>query len=158
MAFLGERFSVDDLPPSERNFEPIPAGMYQAVIKAADMKKTKAGGDMVTAQFLIVGPAHQGRVVFANFNIKNTSEVAETIGRQQLGELLRATGKNVIEQTDELIGATCDIKVAIKPAAGQYEAGNEIKGYRAAAGGMPSIPQAQEKPAASTQPAPPWAK
>ncbi|HAC91316.1 MAG TPA: hypothetical protein DCF63_11915, partial [Planctomycetaceae bacterium] len=44
MAFLSQSFAVDELPQgSGGNFEPLPAGWYQATITSAELKKTKAG-------------------------------------------------------------------------------------------------------------------
>lgn len=159
MAFLGEQFSTDTLPEGLGSFEPLPPGWYSATITGADLCNTKAGtGQYIKLRFDITGPTHQGRVVFANLNIRNRNAQAETIGRQQFGDLLRSIGLESASDTDQLIGGQIDIKVSIRPGDGQYEAQNEVKGYRAIAGAPPvaavAAPPAQEKAAAS----PPWAK
>lgn len=166
MAFLNETFSAADLPQSDRNFEPLPPGWYTATISAADLTPTKAGtGAYIKMRYDVTGPTHQGRVVFANLNIRNANPEAERIGRQQLGDLMRAIGLPTLSDTDQLIGAQVGIKLKISPARDGYEASNDVAGFKAV-GGAPSIPAAPAaaKPAAAAPaPAaagarPPWAK
>ena len=160
MAFLGQTFDANELPQGNGgNYDPLPAGWYNANITAAELKPTKDGsGQYIKVRYDITGPSHQGRVVFGNLNIKNQSAKAEEIGRAQLGELMRAIGLARVQDTDQLIGGQLQIKVAIREASGGYEAQNEVKGYKAMAGAQPvmSAPAAAPAPAASNTP--PWLK
>jgi hypothetical protein len=159
--FLGQNFNVDDLPQSDNNFEPIPAGWYTATIGGAELKDTKAGtGKFVSVRFDIIGPSHEGRVVFTNLNISNPNPKAEEIGRQQLGDIARALGLKSVSDSDQLIGGTLSIKVTVKDDP-QYGKGNEVKGYKAVDGSAPpaagaSAPAASNASASSKSP--PWAK
>jgi hypothetical protein len=136
MAFLDEEFNVDSLPQGTSNFEPLPEGWYNATITGAEVKATNAGtGKYISCKYTITGPTHQGRVVFGNLNIKNPSTKAEEIGRQQLGEIMRAIGLAKVQDTDQLIGGNLGIKLTVKT--GDY-AGNEIRGYRALGGAAPA--------------------
>jgi len=156
MAYLGETFDTATLPEST-GFDPLPAGWYDAHIAAAEVKATKDGsGQYIKLRYTITGPTHEGRVVFGNLNIRNASPKAEEIGRQQLNELLRAIGLARVTDSDELIGGSLSIKLTVKPADGQYDAGNEVRGFKALAGGAPPMPAAAT--AAPGKPAPPWAK
>lgn len=178
MAFLD--ISLSDLPESTSGaYDPLPAGWYTAMIAGADLQATKDGtGQYIKIKYSITGPSHQGRIVFGNLSIKNASAKAEEIGRQQLGELMRAIGLARVQDTDQLIGGQLSIKLDIRPArtdaaSGKtYDAQNEVKGYKAAGGSAPaaampsfgaaSQPQAQahaapSAPAAASS-APPWAK
>jgi hypothetical protein len=164
MAFLDEEFTLDTLPVGNTgNFEPLPEGWYNSSITGAEIKATKAGdGKYIAVKYTITGPSHQGRVVFGNLNIKNASTKAEEIGRQQLGEIMRAIGLAKVTDTDQLIGGNLGIKLVVKT--GEY-AGNEIKGYRALGGVTPAA-VAPFKPvgpsaaagAPAAKSAPPWAK
>ena len=159
MAFLDEEFSIDTLPVSTSNFEPLPDGWYNAAITGAEIKATKANdGKYIAVKYTITGPTHQGRVIFGNLNIKNASMKAEEIGRQQLGEIMRAIGLAKVTDTDQLIGGNLSIKLVVKT--GEYS-GNEIKGYKALGGSAPAA-VAPFKPVAPTatpaKSAPPWAK
>ena len=165
MAFLDEEFNVDSLPQGTSNFEPLPEGWYNATITGAEVKATNAGnGKYISCKYTITGPTHQGRVVFGNLNIKNPSTKAEEIGRQQLGEIMRAIGLAKVQDTDQLIGGNLGIKLTVKT--GDY-AGNEIRGYRALGGAAtaavtPFKPAGAAPAAKSATPnkfgASPWAK
>ena len=156
MAFLDQTFSADDMPVSEKSYEPLPAGWYTASITAAELKNTKAGtGQYIAIRYDIIGPTHQGRIVFGNLNIRNPNATAEGIGRQQLGEIMRAIGIAKVQDTDELIGGQLSIKIAIKVSE-QYGDQNEVRAFKAIAGSTPPAPAA--KAAASGKAAPPWQK
>lgn len=173
MAFLGQTIEVNTLPESN-SYELIPVGWYAVTIVDAELKDTKDGtGQYISLKYSISGPTHQGRTVYGNINIKNKSIKAEEIGRADLGSLMRAIGLPRVSDTDELLNGQLQIKVGISeartdPSTGKtYEARNEVKGYKALAGGMPpataptfpSLPQTQAAaPAAPKASAtPPWA-
>ena len=159
MSFLDMPINVNELPESNNSFDPLPAGWYQANIKGSELKDTKSGtGQYIAVQYDILGPTHQGRVVFGNLNIRNPNPKAEEIGRQQLGELMRAIGLNTVQDTDELIGGQLMIKLAIKKSE-EYGDSNEIKGYKALEGGASRQSTMQSKPAQQKQSSSaPWAK
>jgi hypothetical protein len=164
MAFLNEEFNVNELPQGNGNFEPLPAGWYTATISQSELKDTKAGnGQYIKLRYDITGPTHQGRVVFGNLNIKNANPKAEEIGRQQLGDIMRAIGLAKVTDTDQLIGGQIAIKLEVKEDA-QYGASNEVKGFKSVSGSAAPaaavIPAkaAAPAPAAPAKAAPPWAK
>jgi hypothetical protein len=163
MAFLTEEFNVNDLPVSKMgSFEPLPAGWYTATINQAELKDTKANnGQYIKLRYDITGPTHQGRVVFGNLNIKNANPKAEEIGRQQLGEIMRAIGLAKVTDTDQLIGGQISIKLEIKQD-DQYGASNEVKGFRSVAGSPAPATTSFAAPAAAqisvAKAAPPWSK
>lgn len=169
MAFLGESFGIDDLPQSDRNYELIPEGWYTATITKADLGQTKSGtGQKIDMRYDITGPTQQGRVIFGSINIRNQSQKAEEIGRQQLGEIMRSIGLAKVEDTDQLVGGQLCIKIKIrKPtdndkANGYHDDKNEIGGWKSVSGGATPMPAATSSaPAASSAPGgakPPWAK
>jgi hypothetical protein len=167
MAFLGETFSTDDLPVSDRSYDLIPEGWYNVSITKADLGQTKSGtGTKIDMRYDITGPSHEGRVVFGSINIRNQSQKAEEIGRQQLGEIMRAIGLANVEDTDQLIGGQIQIKIKIrKPtdndkANGYHDDKNEIGGWKSLNGSTP-LPASTAAPAATSAPGgskPPWAK
>ncbi len=158
MSFLGETFNAADLPQGTGGFDPIPAGVYTASITQANLKDTKDGtGKMIAIRLDITGPSHQGRVIFSNINIRNKSPKAEEIGRQQLGEIMRAIGLASLQDTDQLIGGQVQIKVDIEKKEG-YEARNQVKGYKAVAGSAAPAPNPAAAPTPAAGAAPPWAR
>lgn len=162
MAFLNETFVAAELPQSDRNFDPIKPGWYDVSITGAELRQTKSGtGQYIAVRYDVTGPTHQGRVVFANLNIRNQNPQAESIGRQQLGELMRAIGLAKVEDTDQLIGSHLQIKVKIRESAG-YDPQNDVSGFRAS-GGAAKQPAQQPAAQAAQQPTTggakaPWAK
>ena len=172
MAFLGETFSVDSLPVSDRSYDLVPEGWYTATITKADINMTKSGtGQKLDMRYDITGPTHEGRVIFGTINIRNQSVRAEEIGRQQLGEVLRAIGLGTIQDSDQMIGGVLGIRVKIKhateadKAAGYSDSRNEIGGFRPVGGAAPmaapTFAAAPSTPAPAAAPEgvkPPWAK
>ena len=163
MAFLGKEIIVDEV--AEQSFDPIPEGEYHLKITETELKDSASGGSYIKLKFIVIGPSHQGRVIFGNITIRNNNPKAEEIGTQQLATLARAIGVKKVSDTDQLIGGEFIGRVIIKPAEGKYDAQNEVKRFKALPGGptafaaptaspMPA-PSAQSAPAAS---APPWAR
>lgn len=159
MAFLNETYDVNQLPQGNNNYEPLPAGWYTATITQAELKDTKAGnGQYIKLRYDITGPTGQGRVVFGNLNIKNPNQKAEEIGRQQLGDIMRAIGLAKVTDTDQLIGNSLSIKLDVKQDE-QYGPSNEVKGFKSLSGSaapVASMPAAAAP--ATAKAAPPWAK
>ena len=159
MSFLD--FKVEDLPEDGGSFEPVPAGWYQVQIKAAEVVQTKAGtGEYIKLRLDILGPTHEGRVLFANLNIRNPSVASEDIAHKQLGAIMRAIGLAHLQDSDQLVGGMLMVKVSIKSSE-QYGDSNEVKAFKAIDGSAPpkSAPAAQ-KPASDSNEAvaaPPWA-
>jgi hypothetical protein len=150
MSFI-ETFNAADAPASRTEFTPLPAGWYLATIHSAEVRQTKAGnGQFIKLRYDIVGGEHGGRVVSGNLNTKNASEKAQEIGRQQLGELMRAIGLPTIQDTDQLVGGTLEIKLSVRDDP-QWGVSNEVKGFRAA---NHSAPAAAPKPAVAANA--PW--
>ena len=157
---LNEEFSLDTLPKSTSSFDPLPAGIYEVTITKAELKDNKAGtGQLISIRYDIVGPTHQGRVIFGNFNIKNPNPKAEEIGRQQLGEMMTAIGISKVNNTDQLIGARLKIKLVVRSSE-EYGEQNDIKGWSSVSGAsIPKISETSESTTAATSKAsPPWAK
>ena len=143
MAFLGQTIRAEDLPESTGgDFQPLPAGDYTVSIMSADLTPTKDGsGQYIKLKLSVLAPTHQGRIVFANLNIRNQSAKAEEIGRAQLGDILRAIGLPQIEDSDQLIGGTMIVSLSVKAATEQYAAGNDVKKYKAIPTERPVVAQ-----------------
>ena len=162
MALLGYTVNQNDLPEDQGSFEPLPAGDYQVRIAETSINSTASGtGQYIKVRMDVTGPTHQGRVLFTNLNIKNDSQKAEEIGRQQLGAIMRAIGLDSISDTDELVSGAMTVKVVIKQS-DQYGPQNEVKSFKAINGSKPpamgATGGATTGQAASASAKPPWAK
>lgn len=128
MAELGE-FNAEEHKPLD-SFDPIPPDKYVAMIVESDIADTKsAGGKRLAITWQIVDGEYEGRKVFDNVNLQNASTQAVEIGQRQLATICRAVGKLKVKDSAELHDIPCIIDVRIKPAKGDYAAGNEIRGY-----------------------------
>lgn len=150
MANLGFTINQNDLPEDNGgDFAPLPAGEYNVRIAETEIKTTKSGtGQYIKLRLDVIGPTHEGRVLFSNLNIKNDSQKAEEIGRQQLGTIMRAINLPSLQDTDQLVGGMLTVKVAIRKSE-EYGDSNDIKAYKAMQGS--AAPQANAMPQQQTQ-------
>jgi hypothetical protein len=146
---LDEVFTLDSVPAPTSNYDAIPAGLYEATIANAEIKDSKSGGKYINVRYDITGPSHAGRVVFGMITISNANPKAEEVGRQQLGELIRAIGLDKLSDTDQLIGGSLIIKLDVEQSE-KYGEQNRVRGFRPASKGKPTL--------APTTNTPPWAK
>ena len=161
---LSTPINTETLPAGDE-FDPIPIGRYRAMITKAEIKETNARtGEYINLQLAIDGPTHEGYKVFAILNIRNPSEMAEKIGRGQLGQLTRAIGLVTDDlDTDDLEGKMVEIKVGIRKSE-EYGDKNDVKAFYAIDGSAAPAPKGKKKigsaPAgkktASKGKTPPW--
>lgn len=144
-------FNAAAVPPSD-SFDPILAGWYTGIIEEAELKPTSAGtGSYIALKVKVQGPTNTGRIVFANITYSNPNEKAIEIGHRQISAICHALGVMNLTDTNMLCGRPLQFKVKIKPAEGQYEARNEITGWKAVDGAAPAVaaPAAPAAPAAA---------
>lgn len=156
MAKLDNAFDSDQHDDMIGAFDPIPADDYLAHITASDIKQTKAKtGKYIKFEFTIIDGEYKGRKIWTNLNIINRNPVAVEIAQKELATLCRACGVAQVEDTQELHGIPFVMSVKIKPASGDFPAGNEPCGYAAVEGGEAPAPKAT---AAQKTGGVPWAK
>jgi hypothetical protein len=142
---LETAFETKNLPQAD-SFDPIPAGWYGATVEKAEVKETKSGtGRYLNIQWKVDGPKYAGRIIFDMINYNNSNPKAQEIGLRQLSSLLAATAIFRLEDTDQLIGASCQIKVSIREQDG-YDPQNVIKTYKAHEGSSLPKPAPAEAP------------
>lgn len=125
---------------NDGDFGPIPDGWYATKIVAAEIKQTKAGtGNYVSVQFSVTGPTHANRRIFSIYNIQNPNAEAEKIGLAELARLAGACGIEKLDDTDQLVGMHCEVKVATQKSI-EYGDKNVVKGARE--GSVKNVPMA----------------
>lgn len=113
------------------DYTPIPAGEYIAVITDSEEKPTKDfTGSYVQMTFEVIEGQFKGRKIFNRLNLQNKNPVAVDIARRELSSICHAAGVLSPRDSNELHNKPMLIKVAVKPAQGEYSASNEIKGYK----------------------------
>ena len=143
----GYNFNAEEVEPSS-SFDPIPAGWYQAIISSSEMKATRDGyGEYLSLTLQVIEGQYENRLVFARLNLKNANDKAVDIARKDLAAICRAVGVMSPQASEELHDIPLMIKVKVRPASGDYEASNDIGGYKAVEGAnLTPAPKAASKP------------
>lgn len=135
------------------NFDPLPNGNYEAIITAAELKAAKTGnGEYLEVVFEIIEGIHTGRKIWNYLNIKNKSDIASKIARQQLASICKAIGLMNPQDTSELLDKPLVITVRIDK---QDTTRNKITAYASSDGTHAEVVEEQPKPAAKKKP---WQK
>jgi hypothetical protein len=124
-----------------KDFEPLPAGKYPAVITASEMKSTKTGnGKFLELAFEIIEGAYKGRRLWSRLNLENPNLTAVKIACAELSMLCRAVG--VLEPKDsvELHNLPLLITVKCKTRNDTGEVTNEVRGYAKKDVALPAKP------------------
>ncbi len=159
----GYNFNAEEVEPSS-SFDPIPAGWYTAIISSSEMKATRDGyGEYLSLTLQVIEGQYENRLVFARLNLKNANDKAVDIARKDLAAICRAVGVMSPQASEELHDIPLMIKVKVRPASGDYEASNDIGGYKAVEGAnLTPAPKAASKPQtpppAATTTKKPWQK
>jgi hypothetical protein len=155
----GYNFNAEEVEPSS-SFDPIPAGWYQAIISNSEMKATRDGyGEYLSLTLQVIEGQYENRLVFARLNLKNANDKAVDIARKDLAAICRAVGVMSPQASEQLHDIPLMIKVKVRPASGEYEASNDIGGYKAVEGAnLTPAPKTQTPQPAATTTKKPWQK
>jgi hypothetical protein len=126
MADLGN-FDANQVEPN-KDFEAIPAGRYEAMIVASEMKPTSAGtGEYLEMQLAVLSGPHQGAILWDRLNLKNPSDKAVQIARGQLSSICRAVGVLVPKDSTQLHNLPMVVRVDTRDYEGRKY--NDVKAY-----------------------------
>jgi len=132
-------FDANQVEPSA-DFEPIPAGKYEAVITESEMKPTKAGtGHYLQLTFQVIEGEFKNRFLWARLNLDNPNATAVQIARSELSAICRAVGVMAPSDSTELHDLPLVISVKCKKREDTGELTNEIKGYSAKKSEPPAV-------------------
>lgn len=85
------------------DFAVVPAGTYPAIAVSSEMKPTKSGtGQMLVVTFELLDGQFKGSKVWARMNLVNQNQQAVDIAKRELGELCRAVGVIMPNDSSEL--------------------------------------------------------
>jgi hypothetical protein len=150
MANLGESYNVNDAPEIE--YQPIPAGVYTAIIEDSEKKLSKSRNNYLNLKIRIVEGQYKDRYVWDILNLWHSNEKVKNIARGTLGKIQEAVNVPDVSDSSMLHNKPMKVKLAIQPDEG-YGPKNTVKGYKPVAG--------NPAPAPATAPAPqteqkPW--
>lgn len=130
MASLGEGgFDARTVEPNA-GFDVLPAGEYDAVIVASEVKATSNGdGKYLKLELQILNGQFQNRKVWDQLNIWNLNAQAVQIAKGTLSAICRAIGVLTPNDSAELHNKPLRIKLAVKKDA-EYGDKNVVKAYK----------------------------
>jgi hypothetical protein len=165
--YLDESFDDRAVAASTGVPEPVPPGDYMLQVEQTELVPTKdQTGMMLKATLSIVSGEFEGRKIFPQFNVRNKSAQAQTIGIGELKALALACGVDwevARTDTDSLMWKPFRASVGyekqqINPATGQpYPARNRVTKYHAAGNAAPAAPAAVKPAPTAARPAAPQA-
>ena len=147
-------FDANTVEPST-DFEPIPAGTYEALIIDSAMNTTRSGdGQFLELVFEVIAGPHKGRRLWARLNLTNANELTVQIAKAELSALCRAV--NVLAPNDsiELHNIPLILKVGVKRRNDTQELSNVIRGYAKRESSPASVTTAAQRSVSNSTP--PW--
>lgn len=108
-AMLPQQINVSELPDDD--FEPVPPGIYEAMITANEMKTTNAGDG---AYLLLTVQLDGGRILFERLNLQNKNEKAVEIAYKTLKKVCEAVGVTLLTNGDQLMNRRFKVAVEIE--------------------------------------------
>ena len=137
--------SFDATSIDTSSHDPIPAGVYEALITESEIRATRAGnGKGINFTFEILSGPHKGRKVWAWINFQHPNQEAQRIGQEELARICKAVGVGKLEDTAQLHNLPMMITVAIVK---DDQSRNVIRNYQAKEGAAPA--QTAAAPASS---------
>ena len=166
-------FDASQVAPDTGSQDALPAGWYQAMMEASEMKPTKNnavdGGMFLECKFNVIAPPqHAGKKFYSRLNLRNSNPTAQEIGYKQLSAICHAVGVLQVADSAQLHNIPLHAKLKLRKPDGDYEASNEVSAYKSvteqvqlvgsapvgAVAGFPATP-GMMPPAATPQFAPP---
>lgn len=157
MAYLGMNFDANTVEPNAA-FEPVPTGWYRVSIIKSEMKETKNGeGHYLQLEMEILEGQYAGCKLWDRLNLFNPNQQAVDIAQRTLSAICHAIGVLTVTDSEALHGHPLLARAVFVPAKGDYDAKNDIKGYKADAfftASTPPTPKPAPAPARQPMPAP----
>ena len=139
-------FDANTIEPAQQ-FEPLPNGDYRVAITETESRPTKAGtGAYLLLKLQVLEGQHQGRILFDRLNLDNPNQTAVDIAKRTLAAICTSVGVMTPKDSSELLDKPMMVKVVVTPPQNGYDAGNDIKGYKAAGAASASPTGAAKKP------------
>jgi hypothetical protein len=127
----------------KKSFDPLNEGDYLMALKTIEEKKSKAGDQMVTAQFEVVDGDMKGRLIFDNYLVTHKNPDVPEFAKNRVSRFLQAVGVqggfdevgNDYSALEEYVGKSFIAGVAYskpyKNKDGELTIGNRIKSFKA---------------------------
>jgi len=149
-------FNANEVEPM-RNFDPLPAGQYVAMIVASEEKTSQNGHRFVTLEFEILEGQYKGRKLWVNLNLYHPNPETVKFARAELASICLAVGVPAPQDSTQLHNTPITISVRCVNRKDNGELQNRVRGYasrsaaaQAAPHGVSAGPQAAPRQAAAS--------
>jgi hypothetical protein len=151
-------FDASQVAPDTGAQDALPAGWYDVVMEASEMKPTKDNtGAYLECKLNVIAPQNfQGKKIYTRLNLRNSNATAQEIGYKQLSAICHAVGVLQVADSAQLHNIPFKVKLKLRPAEGPYEASNDVTAYKNI-NEQVGVPAVAGFPAASAAPAAPMA-
>lgn len=125
-------FDATQVAPDTGAQDALPAGWYDVLIEASEMKPTKNGdGAYLEVKFNVIAPAQfANKKVCGRLNLRNPNATAQEIGYKQLSAICHATGILQVADSAQLHNIPLKIKLKLRKPDADYDASNDITAYK----------------------------
>lgn len=160
MAELNYKVNPDE---QEKDFSPVPVGLYPVVIEGSDYTENKdKTGMILKLTYQIIDGKFKGQKLFENLNLHNKSQQAEEISRRSLNSIGIAVGVTDLRDSSLLHDIPLNVDVGIKESP-EYGVQNKIKKHlpftsQPQNGNSTSATMPVEEVSNETVAKPPWEK
>lgn len=128
-------FNARNVQPMD-NMEAMPTAWYKVVISESEIKETNAKtGHLLELVYTVIEGQFSKRKLFDRVNIDNPNPVAVEIGHRQLSSICHAVNVYDLQDSTQLHNIPFMVRAVYREAGKgadgkQYDATNEIKGYK----------------------------
>ena len=125
-------FDASQVAPDTGAQDALPAGWYDVVMEASEMKPTKDNsGAYLECKLNVIAPQNfQGKKIYTRLNLRNANATAQEIGYKQLSAICHAVGVLQVADSAQLHNIPFKVKLKLRPAEGPYEASNDVTAYK----------------------------
>lgn len=133
-------FNANNVAPSAP-MELLPPGEYVVQIVNSEMRQTKdGGGSYLWLEMDILDGEFTNRKIWDRLNLENSNPTTVDVAYRTLSAICHATGVVNMNDSEDLHTRPMIAVVKVQPPKGQYDASNQIKGYK------PLDQQTQQQP------------
>ena len=125
-------FDASQVAPDTGAQDALPAGWYDVVMEASEMKPTKDNsGAYLECKLNVIAPQNfQGKKIYTRLNLRNANATAQEIGYKQLSAICHAVGVLQVADSAQLHNIPFKVKLKLRPADDRYDASNEVTAYK----------------------------
>ena len=109
----------------------LPADWYIAAIDESDIKPTSGGnGHFLQLRYVILDGKYKGQKVYCRLNVDNPNAQTKEIAYKQLSAICHAVNMLQVGDSQQLHNLPMKIKLKVRAATAEYEATNDITGFK----------------------------